>query len=1325
MSGLKKFLGGKKKSSGKLNDPRKGSINSSTGSIPGLTKSTSNINISTSPIGQLGGYEVKEKDLTKLLKAAWQGDITKLKSISGKKTNWNEHDKYHRTALHLASSRAYTEVLEYLLSVGANVNVSDGEGKTPLMKACEISATKAVEVLLKGGAQTNVFDVNHVSPMHIASVIGNVEIGYLLYDRDAKIDAKDKNQITPLHLSCGLGHKSFAEFLISEYVAVDCVDNQKRTPLMAACIDGHIDVVQLLLSNNADVNIVDKDGYTAEQLALANDNSNIAGLFAEQAQKLTQQPLSPAVISNQSRNSIAAELFSPTAQSLNEMFSSPGSSNHGSAIGGVFGGPVVNAGGNDFDKSEDSKSEDLGDNSWNDTDTESEVEKKPTGLNLSAMIMKKNVEEDDNNNNNTTSTSKIPTRSPSHLSPTASTQPIEKTGSNQPIAKAGSVSQPIAKLGSSSKIPVKSPEHKMTTTSPNSSKNVEDGKNLSKVPVANPKKEKLKQNEEPIESTKKDLGMSWADDFSSDSESDWGDEGGDSIENDFLTGVLPSKSKSTKASELPVKKISKSTEDNKPGASKEDQKDHADGEAILKVPPPPPPDIEFSGDLSDSDDDDASFSDLPLSDFNPSTNKDASKDLLGNKTSLKGIKEGNTLEEILEGDDSKWDSSGGSNLSVSVPLSTASEAEDINTTKKSKQDSPVNHTKEKNEMKETMKSGLQSSMNEGDDDWASSNDDDSLPGSNATDTGPGPMNISEVNKDSTKPMSDNEKQKAEQNLNQNKLITETTKSSPKDPKDPKGKPTMLSMEPDEEESDWDSEASSETGEERLNPRTPEPISDFEPSSSEGEESDKNNFGFDFENPAKKSKEDTQPLTNKNLTAVISPRGNEFKDSLDELDYEDDLDEQLLQQITTTNKIVSPQVKLPTGIAKDKDKNQPSSLRKKQLDGLGLDIGSSLSSISDPECIIADEVHQDDQRKISKSSASDSKNPNSKKKTYDALGLLDSDDNGESHDFETESESDWEIERRKSKEESKLGRDKQEEVSTGNKIDSTSVQSTNQDIEEQEARRLAHEQQLASKIEGELRDEIMDDIDDVVFSSDDDDFSLSENNTEQNVDDAEYKQSMNIPTSKDIKSYSSTDEVSLNNKDKDNSSLNNKDVDNNGSVKVRSESVDSVQSNTNKSNQDKSYRDKIDHQMEDHSHIVFDESDLPTSNADVSVSEENNKSEESDFDSDSEIFSENDSHKDNSFLNIELKEDKSTDKNLQLIDETTVDTTSKETKQVNNNVTTSRLKDDAIKSKLVDICELFFDFPLTANERLHGVHQKVNVSRLNSMNAVTVFKRYDV
>ena len=44
----------------------------------------------------LGSYTLKEKDLSKFLKAAWNGDLDKLKQIASKKVNWNECDKQKR-----------------------------------------------------------------------------------------------------------------------------------------------------------------------------------------------------------------------------------------------------------------------------------------------------------------------------------------------------------------------------------------------------------------------------------------------------------------------------------------------------------------------------------------------------------------------------------------------------------------------------------------------------------------------------------------------------------------------------------------------------------------------------------------------------------------------------------------------------------------------------------------------------------------------------------------------------------------------------------------------------------------------------------------------------------------------------------------------------------------------------------------------------------------------------------------------------------------------------------------------------------------------------
>nr|XP_047146355.1 ankyrin repeat domain-containing protein 26-like isoform X2 [Hydra vulgaris] len=402
MSGLKKLLSGKKKSAQKNQKQEETAElqKASLGNLSFRSKSGSSIDL----IGlseNKNGYIVKNKDLSKVSKAVWQGDLLKLKEVANnkKKVNWNETDKENRTVLHLACAQGFAEIVEFIISNGANVNMSDSEGKTPLMKACEQNNTKIVECLLKNGAETNVFDMNHVSAMHIAAAQGNIEIGMMLADHNAKLDVKDKNQVTPLHLCCALGNKDFVDFLLTEYVAVNCIDSQRRTPLMAACIDGHEDIVELLIENNADVLLVDKDGLTAYQLAESYKNSGICAILKSHTAKVNRQ----TPTSRESPLSKDA-LFSPVAKSLNEMFSPSGSSgSRGSAISftaaviptkPIFGQPTENF--EATEKSEESYSEKLGDNSWADSDSEklSKQQKIPKGLNFSSLIKKKEFEKD-------------------------------------------------------------------------------------------------------------------------------------------------------------------------------------------------------------------------------------------------------------------------------------------------------------------------------------------------------------------------------------------------------------------------------------------------------------------------------------------------------------------------------------------------------------------------------------------------------------------------------------------------------------------------------------------------------------------------------------------------------------------------------------------------------------------------------------------------------------------------------------------------------------------------------------------------------------------
>jgi hypothetical protein len=83
------------------------------------------------------GYYVdlsgKDKTITKLHKAAWQGNLEKLK-VNIKKTDMNVADRLNRTPLHFAAAQGHANIVWFLLGNKANFNICDNEGKTPFLK---------------------------------------------------------------------------------------------------------------------------------------------------------------------------------------------------------------------------------------------------------------------------------------------------------------------------------------------------------------------------------------------------------------------------------------------------------------------------------------------------------------------------------------------------------------------------------------------------------------------------------------------------------------------------------------------------------------------------------------------------------------------------------------------------------------------------------------------------------------------------------------------------------------------------------------------------------------------------------------------------------------------------------------------------------------------------------------------------------------------------------------------------------------------------------------------------------------------------------------
>jgi hypothetical protein len=79
------------------------------------------------------------------------------------------HDRYGRTALHLAAEHGHSAVLELLLACDALVDArTSSTDRTALHCAADKGQEAAVEVLLSHGADVGALDANGLSPLYLA-----------------------------------------------------------------------------------------------------------------------------------------------------------------------------------------------------------------------------------------------------------------------------------------------------------------------------------------------------------------------------------------------------------------------------------------------------------------------------------------------------------------------------------------------------------------------------------------------------------------------------------------------------------------------------------------------------------------------------------------------------------------------------------------------------------------------------------------------------------------------------------------------------------------------------------------------------------------------------------------------------------------------------------------------------------------------------------------------------------------------------------------------------------------------------------------------------
>lgn len=184
--------------------------------------------------------------------AAAQGDLKTIKILvekNGIDINAKEYGNIRfngMTALHYAVDNNKLEIVNYLISKKANVDIKTDNGITPLF-----------------------FAKTH-------------NIAFLLIQNQANVNIKNNFGSTPLHFAADGGYLEVIKLLVENGADINALNNNRYTALIYACgkiTSNHYEIVKYLLSKKADTTIVSKEGLSALKNAQKNNNQKVIKLL--------------------------------------------------------------------------------------------------------------------------------------------------------------------------------------------------------------------------------------------------------------------------------------------------------------------------------------------------------------------------------------------------------------------------------------------------------------------------------------------------------------------------------------------------------------------------------------------------------------------------------------------------------------------------------------------------------------------------------------------------------------------------------------------------------------------------------------------------------------------------------------------------------------------------------------------------------------------------------------------------------------------------------------------------------------------------------------
>lgn len=149
-----------------------------------------------------------------LIGATFKGDLSQVRTLLDQGADVNGRDNQGVTPLHYAAQQGHNEIVELLISRGADVNLGTLKGgHAPIHLACSQGQLEAVQLLTKHGADVTKVNQNGDTPLHVAAVDNQPAIATFLLDQKASINAINRAGLTPMKVALARNYPEFLEVL--------------------------------------------------------------------------------------------------------------------------------------------------------------------------------------------------------------------------------------------------------------------------------------------------------------------------------------------------------------------------------------------------------------------------------------------------------------------------------------------------------------------------------------------------------------------------------------------------------------------------------------------------------------------------------------------------------------------------------------------------------------------------------------------------------------------------------------------------------------------------------------------------------------------------------------------------------------------------------------------------------------------------------------------------------------------------------------------------------------------------------------------------------